>query len=122
THTVTVCIMIANMPKCCMLSYSTAPLDAPSDSAFVSGIYNHRASLEVNNTTFRSNQAIGGNNAIGEAPNLVFVGTADGGAIFNDTGGQAVIRDSTIEHNQAIGGNGNRSTASLAFAGAALAG
>src|SRR5262249_25011802 len=47
---------------------------------------------------------------------------ADGGAIFNHDGGQAVIRDSTIEDNQAIGGDGNHSTAPLAFAGAGLGG
>jgi hypothetical protein len=79
--------------------------------------------LEVSNCILRGNQAIGGNNAVvSDAPNEAEAGGADGGAIFNTFGGQAVIRDSVIEHNQAIGGNGNTAIGHTAFAGAAVGG
>jgi hypothetical protein len=95
--------------------------DSSIATAFGGGISNDFR-LEVRNSILRGNEAIGGNNAVADAPNEAEAGGADGGAIFNNTGGQAVLRDTIIEHNRAIGGNGNTANGPTAFAGTGVGG
>jgi hypothetical protein len=78
--------------------------------------------LEVTRSILVGNQAIGGNNATHNAPTTVDVGTAHGGAILLGFGGQAIVRDSAILNNKAIGGHGNTGSGPVGFVGSATGG
>src|SRR5262249_52013716 len=62
-------------------------------------------SLVVSGSTFADNQAIGGSNATAGTNDQAYVGDGSGGAIRSV--GTATITDTTFEHNQSRGGNGN---------------
>jgi hypothetical protein len=62
-------------------------------------------SLLVSSSTFTDNQAVGGSNATAGTNDLAYVGDGSGGAIRSV--GTATITDTTFEHNQSRGGNGN---------------
>jgi hypothetical protein len=66
---------------------------------------NPTGTLSVIGSTFRDNQAIGGNDNVGDT----LPGTAEGGAISSG-GASLSVTESTFDHNQAIGGNGNQVT------------
>jgi hypothetical protein len=74
------------------------------------GALENTGALTVSGSTFSDNQAIGGNDSVGE----VRPGLGVGGALVS--GGPAgplatlVLTTSRFEHNQAIGGNGNQSS------------
>ncbi|MCI0333092.1 MAG: hypothetical protein L0228_07705 [Planctomycetes bacterium] len=96
--------------------------DTSIDAAFGGAIISGPGTLEISHSTLRGNQAIGGNNATHHAPNVADVGAAHGGAIFNNLGGEAIIRDSTIEHNRAVGGHGNTGSGPAGFVGTGTGG
>src|SRR4029077_11373273 len=76
-------------------------------------------SLVLGGCTFADNQAIGGSNATAGTNDLAYVGGSAGGA-FRSVG-TATITDTTFEHNQSRGGNGNMG-GSGATVGAAIGG
>jgi hypothetical protein len=79
--------------------------------------------LEIVGSTLRGNQAIGGNHGTHDnAPATADVGAAHGGAIFTAGGAEALITDSLITHNSAIGGHGNTGSGPVAFVGTATGG
>lgn len=78
--------------------------------------------LEVTRSLLSGNQAIGGNNATHTGPNIADVGSAHGGAVYNARGSEAVIRDSAVLHNKAVGGDGNTGNAPVGFVGTATGG
>src|SRR5262245_16473173 len=78
--------------------------------------------LEVTRSTLINNQAIGGNQATHLAPTTADVGAAHGGAILVGFGGEAIIRDSAILYNKAVGGNGNTGSGPVGFVGSATGG
>lgn len=79
--------------------------------------------LEVARSTLRGNQAIGGNHGTHDsAPATADVGAAHGGAIFTAGGAEAIISDSLITHNRAVGGHGNTGSGPVAFVGTATGG
>jgi hypothetical protein len=97
-------------------------LNASLATAFGGAIYNEFR-LDIDRSILGGNQAIGGNNAVThQAPDDAEAGGANGGAIYNNIGGQVSIRDSIIERNQAIGGNGNSADGPTAFAGTGIGG
>jgi len=88
----------------------------------------------IHDSVIEHNQAIGGNGnrANGESGLFAppFVGYGAGGGISNTIDGavqgfgptQLTVLNSTIEHNEAIGGNGNTGSGNMAFVGAGLGG
>jgi hypothetical protein len=94
-------------------------VDDISTSTAFGGAISNSSHLEVTRSTLRGNQAIGGNNGTQTAPNTADVGSAHGGAIANTGGAEAIIRDSAILYNKAIGGNGNTGNGPVSFVGAA---
>jgi hypothetical protein len=72
-------------------------------------VFNHpflSAVLVIDDCTFTGNEAIGGSNATGGASGQGNVGHGQGGALANF--GVATVTNSTFDHNQARGGDGNR--------------
>jgi hypothetical protein len=69
------------------------------------GVFGSPQSLTIDHCTFANNQAVGG---FGNASNTagVFVGDGIGGGFENFNGATATIRNSTFDHNQAIGSQG----------------
>lgn len=97
--------------------------DFSVSTAFGGGISSIVSSyLEVTNSVLQGNQAIGGNNATHIAPTTADVGVAHGGAILVGFGGEAIIRDSAILNNKAIGGSGNTGSGPVGFVGTATGG
>jgi hypothetical protein len=78
--------------------------------------------LEVIRSTLTNNQAVGGDDATHLAPTTTDVGAAHGGAISTGFGGEAIIRDSAILNNKAIGGNNNTGSGPAGFVGTATGG
>lgn len=87
----------------------------------------------IHDSLIEHNQAIGGNGNMANEESGEFlpplVGYGAGGGIsnmFDDLGGygppQLIVINSTIEHNDAIGGNGNSGNGAMAFVGTGLGG
>lgn len=76
------------------------------------GAINNTSTVTITGSTFRDNQAIGGNDSVG----VVRPGLGVGGAILSGgplgPAAKLVVIDSAFEHNQAIGGSGNQSSSS----------
>lgn len=97
--------------------------DDVSVGTAVGGAISNGGLLEVVRSNLRGNQAIGGNHGTHvNAPTTADVGAAHGGAIFTSGGAEALIRDSLITHNRAIGGHGNTGSGPVAFVGTATGG
>ncbi|MGA2255462.1 MAG: hypothetical protein ABSG53_12425 [Thermoguttaceae bacterium] len=69
--------------------------------------YAYGNSLNVTNSAFTDNKAVGGNNATATGSDIVEVGDAEGGAICSEIGTVATISGCTLDHNAAIGGSDN---------------
>jgi hypothetical protein len=109
---------------------STAPNTAEAGGADGGAIGNTLgAQTVIRNSIIEHNQAIGGNGNRATGP-TAFAGTGAGGGINNQFDGAAVglaptrvtVIDCTLRANEAIGGNDNTATGTVAFAGAGLGG
>lgn len=92
-------------------------------SALGGGVAAINGTIQIANSSFSNNLAIGGNNStavitsdIGEA------GGAEGGAFCNEAGVSATVSNSTFDHNQAIGGSGNSGSGPVMLVGEGLGG
>src|SRR5205823_5909624 len=80
------------------------------------------ATMTVTNSSFSQNLASGGNNATATGADIVQVGVGVGGAIDNELGTTATITGCTLDHNQAVGGQGNRASGAVVLVGTGLGG
>ena len=85
------------------------------------------ASLNVTNSCFTDNEAIGGSNAVATGTDIVEAGSAEGGALTIEIGVAATISGTTFANNQAFGGGSNSCSGPViddgtGFGGAILSG
>jgi hypothetical protein len=85
------------------------------------------SSLNLTDSSFSGNEAIGGSNSTASGTDIVEAGAAEGGAIGMEIGVAATISGCTFDHNQAIGGSGNSASGPViddgsGFGGAILSG
>src|SRR4029077_17675977 len=73
-------------------------------------------------SSFSHNLAIGGNNATATATDIVEVGVGQGGVIDNEFDATVTITGCTLDHNQALGGQGNSGSGAVVLVGTALGG
>ena len=76
----------------------------------------------VSDSTFKQNQAIGGNNGNATGTDIVEVGDGEGGAFCSQFGAVASVSACTFQGNQALGGDGNTGSGTVVNVGAALGG
>jgi hypothetical protein len=92
------------------------------DYGFGGAIADTESSLTATNCTFSDNQALGGSNAFAAGKDIIGVGGAEGGAIYNEVGATATITGCTLNSNQALGGTGNSGSGPVALVGEGLGG
>ncbi len=86
-------------------------------------VFSPSTPVYVTDSTFRGNQAIGGNNASATGSDIVEVGDAEGGAICSAIATTTIISGCTLDDNAAIGGSGNSaSDGQVAHAGDGIGG
>ena len=93
-------------PSAATTTYPDASRASPSAAPFTARDFTNGAVLNVSDSTFDHNQAIGGSYNEQTGPVSLAIGPnigSGGGALI---AGPATISDSTVDHNQAIGGQG----------------
>jgi hypothetical protein len=92
------------------------------DYGFGGAIADTESTLHVTDSSFSYNEALGGNSGTAAGTDVIGVGGAEGGAIYNEVGATATIAHSILDHNQAQGGSGNSGTSPVALVGEGLGG
>jgi hypothetical protein len=77
---------------------------------------------QITDSTFVQNEALGGSNASATGTDILGIGGAEGGAIYNEVGSTLTVSGCALSQNQAVGGSDNTGSAPVALVGYALGG